>query len=255
MQARAQESHDYGPGDTKFSFSLGLGASQQADYEGSDDYETSAVPLVHLGWNDRITFSTLEGPTLTVKAFESHGWRADVGLGYDFGRAEDDNKALKGLGDVDSTATFLAKLEYGVALATGDVSFGLDVERDLGGDREGTRIGVGAAYGVGFAGERGKVEFGIHANWADDNYMSTMFGISSTQSANADLVMAQHDASAGWKDVGVSLSGSYGLTKNWALVGEAAYSKLLGDAADSPLVADYGAEGQTSLGMGVLYTW
>ena len=53
-----------------------------------------------------------------------------------------------------------------------------------------------------------------------------------------------YDAHSGFKNVGVSASLTYALTPHWSLTGLASYERLLGDAADSPVVDDRGSENQ-----------
>ena len=55
------------------------------------------------------------------------------------------------------------------------------------------------------------------------------------------------------KDIGIGVSLDYNLTNNWIVSGTAAYSLLLGDAADSPIVDDRGSTSQFFLGALVNY--
>ena len=45
------------------------------------------------------------------------------------------------------------------------------------------------------------------------------------------------------------------LSQNWHLAGGVIYSRLVGDAADSPVVKDRGSENQFFAGAGVVYAW
>lgn len=55
------------------------------------------------------------------------------------------------------------------------------------------------------------------------------------------------------KDAGVTFDLDYNLTENWGLTGRLGYKRLLGDAADSPLVEDRGSADQLSTGLFVNY--
>ena len=74
---------------------------------------------------------------------------------------------------------------------------------------------------------------------------------SAAQSARSG--MRQYQAEGGFKDAGISLDLNYNLTDNWGLTGQVGYKRLLGDAADSPLVEDRGSANQFTTGLLVSY--
>jgi len=55
--------------------------------------------------------------------------------------------------------------------------------------------------------------------------------------------------------VGAQFMIGYELTENWGITGALRYTRLLGDAADSPLVEDEGDENQLLLGLLVSYSF
>lgn len=81
-------------------------------------------------------------------------------------------------------------------------------------------------------------------SWANDAYMDSFFGIDNAQSAASGL--EPFEAEAGFKDVGLALRLNYGLTEHWAILTSGEYKRLLGDAADSPIVTDEGSADQRS---------
>jgi outer membrane protein len=92
------------------------------------------------------------------------------------------------------------------------------------------------------------VSVALGTTWASDDYMESFFGISSTQSANSGL--KTYDADAGIKDISLSMTAGYPLTNRWRLGGKVEYKRLVGDAADSPVVED---ENQFLAGIGISY--
>lgn len=58
---------------------------------------------------------------------------------------------------------------------------------------------------------------------------------------------------AGLRDVGLSAKVSYALTETWDLQLLGSYKRLLGDAADSPIVNTEGAADQVSAAVAVAY--
>ena len=64
--------------------------------------------------------------------------------------------------------------------------------------------------------------------------MTSFFGVSAAQSINSGLPEYRPDA--GFKDVYVGATASIDLTDRWTLLLMGRYSRLVGDAADSPIV-------------------
>jgi outer membrane scaffolding protein for murein synthesis (MipA/OmpV family) len=62
--------------------------------------------------------------------------------------------------------------------------------------------------------------------------------------------LKKYTAEAGFKDVKVSVTAGYPITNRWRLGGKVEYKRLVGDAADSPIVDD---ENQFLAGFGLSY--
>ncbi len=234
-----------------WSFELGAGAGIGPDYEGSDDYEVSAVPIVDVSWNNRVLVTTKGRLGIYATPYQANNLTVDLGVFYDGGRDEDDNEALKGLGDLDVGAVAMGRLGYDFGL----VEAGLEVTQDLTGDRDGMTVTAELEYGRTFFDDQ--VHFGVtpYVTWANGDYMDNSFGISAAQSGSSARGFAQHDAGSGLKDAGVSIDLGYRITENISAFGGVQYSRLLGDAADSPLVADEGSENQLGAFLGLSYRW
>jgi len=235
------------PPESDWTFITGAGAIYAPDYEGSDDYKLMPLPFVELSWRDRIRLS---GLGIFATPFMTDGLRFDLGVRYDFGRSEDDNDALKGLGDLEIGAVGVVRFGY----EAGPVNLGLEVARDLTGDRNGLTATAEAEYGIELLDDV-RLNVKPHVTWADDEYMSNTFGISPAQAARSRRGFARYDAGSGLKDVGIDLSIGWMLTDSIHLMGQVGYSRLLGDAADSPLVTDEGSADQFSAMLGLAYRW
>lgn len=231
----------------EWSFTLGGGGMYAPDYEGSDDYSVMPLPFVEVSWRDRIRLS---GLGIYATPFMTDGLRFDLGVRYDFGRYEDDNDALKGLGDLEVGAVAVVRFGY----EAGPVSLGLEVARDLTGDRNGLTATAEAEYGIELLDDV-RLNVKPHITWADDEYMSNTFGITAAQAARSARGLASYDAGSGLKDVGIDLGIGYMMTDSIYVMGQVGYSRLLGDAADSPLVTDEGSADQFSAMLGLTYRW
>ena len=247
--AQGALAQDDNPAD--WSFTLGAGAMYASDYEGSDDYEVSPVPVVEVSWRDRVWLTTTDGVGLFASPLKTEALRVDLGVEYDFGRKEDDNEALKGLGDLKGGAVGVVKFGYEI----GDIEFGLKLDRDISGDRDGLAATAEAEYGVDLFSGHGWFSVTPHLTWADDEYMDNTFGITAAQAARSARGYAPYNAGAGLKDAGIAFGLSYQITDSIQAVGQIDYGRLLGDAADSPLVDREGSANQVSGVLGVSYSW
>jgi outer membrane protein len=230
-------------------FAVGGGAIVRPEYEGSKDYEADFAPVLTISWRDVVQ---LRGTALTVDLLGLTGTRPVAGLQagpivrYRFGRDQDDNAALRGLGDVDGS------VEVGgfVRWTTGPWSVGATVVQDVAGGHEGMLAELEAGWRTTIA-PRWTLGLGGQLTWADGRYNQSFFGISQAQSLRSGR--AAYDADAGIKDVGVTASLDYAVTRNWGLSGRVGYKRLLGDAADSPLVDGSGSPDQFLGGIFVSY--
>ena len=99
---------DTEPGKKDWKFSLGAVVGVKPDYEGSDDYEFAWAPNLRISWRNTIV---LQGKSLRV-VYRWNKLRAGALIVAEGGRDEDDNNALRGLGDVDRGAAAGAFLDY-----------------------------------------------------------------------------------------------------------------------------------------------
>jgi len=235
--------------DQIWSVSLGAGAMYRPDYEGSDDYETKGLPMFAISYRDIVV---LRGPSLTVDLFQLSDSELAEHLSFgpvakfDSGREVDDNPILRNLGDIDKGALAGAFISYEL----GSVGLQLTVVQDVTSRHEGLIAEIEAGYGFMLA-SRVRAQFDISTTWSNDDYTQAYFGITPDQARASGL--RQFTAQGGMKDVGASASLHYLMTQHWRVTGRLSYRRLLGDAADSPLVLDEGSENQASAALLVSY--
>ncbi|WP_300303134.1 MipA/OmpV family protein [Ferrovibrio sp.] len=228
---------------------LGAGAFFQPDYEGSDDYEVAPLPLVSISYKDLVF---LRGPSLGVNAFTWQGPRPtdklQVGplIRYQMGRDQDDSDDLRGMGNIDSGAELGLFLNY----STGPWSAGVTVFQDVSGAHDGLTAKFAGGYRHSF-GPKLRARAELSTTWANDDYTETFFGVSALQAQRSG--MRRYQAEGGVKDVGLTFDLDYSLTEHWGLTGRLGYKRLLGDAADSPLVEDRGSPDQLMTGLFLSY--
>lgn len=228
---------------------LGAGGLFQPDYEGSDDYEVTPLPLLMVNYRDLVF---LRGPMLGANVLTLQGPRPgdELQIGplvrYQFGRDEDDNDDLRGMGDIDDAIEIGGFITY----STGPWSTGLTLFRDVSDAHDGLTAEISAGHQLSL-GPKLMLRSEISATWADDNYTQAFYGVTAAQSARSG--MQPYSAESGFKDAGITLDLDYRLTESWSITGRVGYKRMLGDAADSPLVKARGSEDQFSTGIFVSY--
>lgn len=92
----------------------------------------------------------------------------------------------------------------------------------------------------------------VSTAYGSDDYMDAYFSVTPAQAAASAASLPSFDADAGFKNVSLELGADYRLTDRWTVTSKLGYSRLLGDAADSPVTA---ARNQWSGGLGLTYTF
>jgi outer membrane scaffolding protein for murein synthesis (MipA/OmpV family) len=93
----------------------------------------------------------------------------------------------------------------------------------------------------------------VGSTWADEDYMSSYFGIDAADAARSGL--DEFSADEGFKDVSFGAGVTYRLFERLSVSALASYALLIEDAADSPVVDDVGDENQFFGGALVNYTF
>jgi outer membrane scaffolding protein for murein synthesis (MipA/OmpV family) len=243
--APADKAGDAKKKESDWDISLGIGAAVAPDYEGSNNYEISPVPDLEISWRDRVTLS---GTSLSVAAISTAHVKAGPTASYEFGRDHDDNKALKHLGNVGDS------VELGGFITTTFDGWSVDLRlaQDVANGHGGVIGQLSTSYTFPIS-EKLSVTATASTSWASRQYMRSYFGISDRQAAKSGY--DQYDAGAGIKDIGLAVDGTYSFDEHWSLDMTIAYSRLIGDAADSPIVKDAGSPNQFSTMLGVAYTF
>ena len=109
--------------------------------------------------------------------------------------------------------------------------------------------GVGADFDVT---DRLTLSPYLSTTYASANYMESYFSVTPAQAAASGAHLSAFDANAGFKDVSFDVGATYQLTRRWKARGSVGYSRLVNDAADSPVTAD---PNQFSAMVGLAYTF
>lgn len=203
-----------------FTGDVGLGAQSKPAYMGSD--EQSVGPWLIL------RDFRLVRPGQTEKT--AQGFTIAPTWDYRGGRDADNHDDLKGMDDIGRSIELGAGLHY----YAGPVTAYVDLRKGFGG-HHGLVGEIGARYRHHVS-DRFSLTGLVEGQYGDDEFTRTYFDVSPKEAAKTGYEV--YDPSGGFYAVAVGLSGRYELTPNWALLGEARYTRLIGDAADSPIVKE-----------------
>ena len=216
-------------------------------YEGSNEYKVVGAPFVFPSFSSAKNILDVRGiDDIRLKLLNNRWLVAGPLAGYQFGRDEDDGDRLIGLGEVDGGVVVGGFA--GIKLMP-SLIFGLSYHHTVSGDVDGGQLRFGLEYEqplsnrVTFLGKAG-------ATYADDDYMDAYFGVSNAQSNASAAGLGVFEASSGIKDVYVDAGVKYKMNERWSLKLNGRYSRLVGDAADSPVIE---AEDQFSGSANITY--
>lgn len=211
-------------------FDVAVGAWAHPTYIGSDEHET--------------------GPWLSLRNLSING-AADGDLKYGFSltpnfdtvgdRDGDDDDRLDGLDDISRAYEAGLKLSY----RAGETTFYGTMRKGFGG-HHGIVGEIGTRYRQD-VNERFTFWAGAELKGGDSKFTDTYFGVS-----DAELVSSGYRAynpGGGFYEANVNVEARYMLNENWAVLGRATYGRLLGDAADLPLVQD---KNQPEISVGIV---
>ncbi|MGQ4274393.1 MipA/OmpV family protein [Terrihabitans sp. B22-R8] len=224
--------------ETDLVIEIGAGGRLQPAYEGASETEVVPFPIINLEY-------------LNIPGLTSFGGKK--GGGFSIGpsfrmvgeRDSSEYDDLEGLEDVSASYQLGIKVGY---------------EWDFAEIYGAARYSFGGAHGV--VGEIGanaifrptaqwEIKAGPVLAFASSDYMDTYFSVTPGESLATGGRLGAYEAEGGLKSAGVTANARYEFRPDWFLNAEASYTRLVGDASDSPIVADAGDENQFTLGLGL----
>jgi outer membrane protein len=226
-------------------WAVGAGVGAAPDYEGSDDYIAVPIPYFSLR-SDSGRFLDLTGNKLRANLIGSKMWSAGPFLQYIPKRDDVENNRVDKMEDVDAALMLGA---FG-QVKLGDFHIRLHGAQDVADGNEGFLAQLGAGYTLPVS-QTFRMTMEAFSTYADDDYMSAYFDVSRRDANRSGL--KRYDADGGIKDVGLALTTSCNPWEHWRFMGIFSYTRLVGDADDSPLVDDVGDPNQFFGGLVVIY--
>lgn len=243
---------------------IGVGGAYVPSYDGSDDYVFTALPLIQgsiagVGISPRAGGLALDfipdrpggganfsfGPTARLRMSRANQIKDDV---------------VELLPELDTAIEVgpSAGVSFpGVLNPYDSLSMTVDVRWDVAGAHGGMVVGPSLSYSTPLSTGIAAI-LSVGGEWADDDFMDYYYSIDAEAATITGL--DQFQAGGGFKSVGANLLLGWDLDNDirnggLALFFVGGYSKLLGDAADTPFTADRGSADQWLAGAGIAYTF
>lgn len=253
-------------GDTVFDgdwISVGIGVGYGPSYEGSDSYKASVLPLAQ-GSFAGVNFDPRPGGLALDFIPDATGQTGiDLGVavrlrGNRTGRIGD--AVVESLGELDRAVEVgpTAGVSFpGVLNPFDSVSVNVDARWDVAGAHDGLVIDPSITYFTPLS--RAMIaSFTLGATYGDDDYAEYYYSIDGAGSVASGL--PQFAADGGFTNasatllLGLDLDGD-ATNGGLAIVGIGGYSRLLGDAKDTPITSIRGSADQFLAAVGVGYTF
>ena len=114
-------------------------------------------------------------------------------------------------------------------------------------------IGVASADFIVREGDEWLFSIGPRLTWSDDRYHDAWFGV--TPAAAVTSGLPAYDPNGGIQAYGATATFLTQLSPRWGIYTYARYDRLVGEAADSPIVRQLGSRDQLSGGVALSYTF
>lgn len=224
---------------------LGGGVERMPAWMGSSEHRDQAVPYIQADLPWHITLSTLDG--LTVDLIHGQQWRGGLYGNYLWGRDRDElDVPLAGV--VDSLSPRLNGGGYLEYQATVQLNLGATLSHDTQG--AGAYLNVYADYDLPAV---GYIEHSLQLQWQGMNgpAMRRFFGVTPEQAAK--LGVTPWSPGAGSQQVSLEYDAYIPTSVHTGFALAVNYTRLLGDAADSPLVRSFGTPNQLTTTLAFVY--
>ena len=213
-----------GPGESRLL--IGGAALAQPSYAGSSQHRYRVLPYLDYARRDGFYASVTNG--LGYSFIQGPALQAGLRLIPQFGRDENDSPALRGMGDI---GTGLEASAYWTMALTRQWTVGAQVR---GGSRGAEfDAGVRRDFMLGPATRLSATTFLTAANRKSQQ---TFFGVDALQAARSGY--AVYEPGAGARNLQFSLTANHFFAGRWIAIGGVGAGRLLGGAADSPLVRE-----------------
>jgi outer membrane scaffolding protein for murein synthesis (MipA/OmpV family) len=234
-------------------FYVQAGPAYTPDYVGSDDY--SLYPMLIARVEKGARYLEFEGDTLRVNVLPPGLLHAGPVLHYERPREGVDDDRVNRLRHVRGAfmaGGFLRAEIRDLKELRRYVNLTLQVTQDVSGVNDGYN-GKISLRGGGPLNDPWTIDTELFTDFGSSDFMSTYFGIDSDNAARSGF--PTFHASEGFHDAGLSTMLTYHFDDHWGLGLIGQYSRLINDAAQSPVVRIAGSRDQFVAAVAVSYQY
>ncbi len=205
-------------------------------------------------WNSH-RYIRLNANDLSVNLLDQRTWQLGPLLSYRMGRNDVDDDVVERMRKIDNS------VEAGLTgswswidprYAQHRFNLSVDFLHDVSSEHEGFVVNTMARYWRPVS-RRLVYSLGLGTTFASDNFNSTFFGVNATDSAASRL--PGFTAEGGIRDIRVPPAVVWSMSKTLHFAAGLVYGRLLGDAADSPVVDMRGSKNRFVTVEGLVRTW
>ena len=228
---------------------IGVGGQIGPQFPGADSYQVTPMPIIDVRRpGQRVTYEAAdEGWGFGLLGREA---RFNVGPALQFQGKRDEDDVGAPVGNVGFTVEAGAFVE---AYLSDSFRIRAEGRKGIGG-HEAWVGDVGFDF-IARGGDTTVFGIGPRVRFADDKYMNAYFGVSPATSVTTGLAAFTPDSGVYAAGGAASIRHHFGTDGKWGVHGYARYDRLVGDAADSPIVRSFGSRDQFSAGLGFSYTF
>ncbi|HEY8381652.1 MAG TPA: MipA/OmpV family protein [Microvirga sp.] len=217
-------------------------------FPGSDEFSVFGFPSVSFRRASSIMRFSAPDDGLSFSVLDRSSLRIGVVGRLQGGRDYEDDRRLFGLSKVDWAVEAGLFAEFWATdwlRARAEVRRGFNGHEGFAGD-----LGLDLVHRFGAV----TASLGPRLSLRDDEFMRTYFGVTPVEAALNGAV-TPYRPTGGIYSVGGVASLSYDWTPQWSTSAYLSYNRLVGDAADSPIVRQLGSEHQFGGGVTISYTF
>jgi MipA family protein len=219
--------YNLGPNPAETAIRVGGVVISGQRYQGASEQKVSALPGIFLHASNGLFADPLNG---VGYSFEPHG-HLQYGLRVNLETGRSVETTLPGFEKINARANPGVFANY---IVNDKLTLRSALRLGMGEDANGSLLHLGGSYKVFQAGFFG-VSLNASLKYADSNYMQSYFGVTPAQSAASGLKAYQ--PSAGFAAAKVGLTAGTPLSREIFVFANLSLQRLLGDAANSPVVS------------------
>jgi outer membrane scaffolding protein for murein synthesis (MipA/OmpV family) len=209
---------------------VGAGVAYVPEYAGADKNRVVGLPFLERTFDNGAFISTMRGVGFQTTV---EGFNLSAALTYGGARKQNrstfsGSDALNGMGDIEGAVQAVLGVSYNV----GKVGLSFSTTQNLGHRENGATYTLGAALPL-YTSASDQIGFKAGAVYGDNKHAQTYFGVTPTQTIYSGY--KTYTAKAGFENVSAGVSWNHVIDKTWSVQTAVGVSRLLSDAADSPL--------------------